>query len=904
MKRRWGLIVMLLLAGSIGLLLAGVEHLAPSLSLPLAPRSLERQVTEIAGAIVAIVMFLAALAQVSGFSLRSLLEALRSRGELKRPSSREHPVRQVVIDEQRGVVLAGDRSKIEGNVIVTDQLYQIPVALTAGTPEKREQQAGELLLIQEWFYGRERELATVEAILDEESTGVRCICIWGFAGVGKSALLREVLRRANKRGFAVTGNRLFTAGPDESLADLARRVAGAGTLGPIHRSDYEVLSQFIAAHFTGKAVFGIDGFPAQDAKFAADLNWLLESARQLSRDITILTASRQRPTLKATLPIRYLQIKPFSKDELCALVDKWAHDKLLLRHMESVYLASRGYPQFVEYICRNVEIAQRIIQGESVEFDILKEVWSTIRDSDLREPIELFSVLSSYSREWQERLADGLILDWPAKRDQLVDRALIEAAARGVYKMHDLLGTYVFERIGASHKRRLHHTLGSYYSSGKDHHGLTLAFCHLVEAEDVEKAKEIHSELRDVIRSRPYSAKTETCVRHLIELIGDTDPESRARLLEGLGFMHNMGDAYEEAETELAEAAELYASLGDKEGEAWTKHGLGIVYRMTANFSQALRTFQATQRLFASMADLRGVAWALREQCEILKSLGEYEEAFRAAMQSRELSLSAGDEWGATASLRSIAELNMAQYRFRECGSDYEQALESSRELNDQMNEAYALDGIASLYRMLGMYSKAVEYSKEALRILPRIGDRAGTSYAQLGLGEGLRMLKRYEPALREYTSAMDIAKAIHHRDTELFITLGIAETARARGEYLKAQAACQESLEGAIHYGLRLVRGHSLLAMAEASRVRGAINEELYDQAMQVYVSLGSQWGIVHTLIGRTLCCARAGMHTSRTEYFQQARDISREFSLSAELQVLTDLQPNDLHPLCFPLR
>ena len=53
---------------------------------------------------------------------------------------------------------------------------------------------------QESFVGRAKELAVFDRVLDGRSP-TRLVHLVGIGGIGKSALLREVVRRARRRGF-------------------------------------------------------------------------------------------------------------------------------------------------------------------------------------------------------------------------------------------------------------------------------------------------------------------------------------------------------------------------------------------------------------------------------------------------------------------------------------------------------------------------------------------------------------------------------------------------------------------------------------------------------------------------------------------------------------------------------
>jgi hypothetical protein len=88
-----------------------------------------------------------------------------------------------------------------------------------------------------WFVGRGAELSAAERLLDDGADGLRVLLVDGPGGVGKSALLFELARRARRRGWTVRrveGNGLQSigsaAGDGERLIVLVDDWDGAATL--------------------------------------------------------------------------------------------------------------------------------------------------------------------------------------------------------------------------------------------------------------------------------------------------------------------------------------------------------------------------------------------------------------------------------------------------------------------------------------------------------------------------------------------------------------------------------------------------------------------------------------------------------------------------------------------------
>jgi hypothetical protein len=146
-----------------------------------------------------------------------------------------------------------------------------------------------------WFVGRTAELAKAEALLDNVRPGMRLLLVDGPGGVGKSALLFELARRARRRGWAV------------------RRIEGSGmpmsTLGV--DADVNVASPLVTLvdDWNGMAPERFLGGPAT-----------ISSAR------IVVLASRRAAPIGATswatrgVMIERLSLAPLSGDEAEALL--------------------------------------------------------------------------------------------------------------------------------------------------------------------------------------------------------------------------------------------------------------------------------------------------------------------------------------------------------------------------------------------------------------------------------------------------------------------------------------------------------------------------------------------------------------------------------------------------------
>ena len=357
MKRKKGLIIILLIFGIVGLALAIISFIAPSLLAFLGEIPNKHSIFEIAGTIVAIIGFLGALSEFSGYNLRSLIKIMQNKGTDHSKELGEKR-REIITKKQQKIILSGKHSKFEGDVLLADTIYQIYNA-SEKDDQRLIEDAQENLLNEEWFFGRREELSKFEAVLDNES-GFKCFYIHGFAGVGKSAFLRELLRKANAKEFQIIGGRVSIIGPYETFADFASRVGRMGSATKNFSSVYEILIKF-SRSFVKNTILAIDEFRGSDERLVSDFNWFLEAISSRRCKTIIIVASREKSIIKSTLPVQYFHLRPFSIEETKALINYWGKDIPLEKFLNPIYRSSSGYPQLVEYICNNTEILQEIL---------------------------------------------------------------------------------------------------------------------------------------------------------------------------------------------------------------------------------------------------------------------------------------------------------------------------------------------------------------------------------------------------------------------------------------------------------------------------------------------------------------------------------------------------------------
>ena len=145
------------------------------------------------------------------------------------------------------------------------------------------------------------------------------------------------------------------------------------------------------------------------------------------------------------------------------------------------------------------------------------------------------------------------------------------------------------------------------------------------------------------------------------------DRREIANAAYNLSFCFSMGvlqelppDARERADALLAEALEIYQSLGDRAGEANVNWGTGIQRYFDHENAAAVPAFEAALALYRQVGDRTQEAWSLHQLGLARLKLGEIDVARGQLADGLRLFTEAGDIAGVTLGLRDLASVAAA----------------------------------------------------------------------------------------------------------------------------------------------------------------------------------------------------------------------------------------------------
>ncbi|KRV50034.1 regulator [Wenjunlia vitaminophila] len=377
--------------------------------------------------------------------------------------------------------------------------------------------------------------------------------------------------------------------------------------------------------------------------------------------------------------------------------------------------------------------------------------------------------------------------------ESLVDTSLLESAAPGRYRYHDLLRLYARSRAEqdqspVERQDALARLLDFYLATAAhtyhrenpgdrllDHltptHHPGIAFDHDEAALDwlfteapcllatvshtatdsrlLRPAVDLLLVVQDLMESGAFARSYELATRAVIEAahqVGDARCEARARAL--LGQSHCMSGRFDEANEEARRAHMLGITARDQLMACYAPNLLGITALYQNRFEDAHECFTLALNAFRTDGNRLGEASVLSNLSRVRLSLGQATSAVAAAEQALGLHRDIG---GATLRLgNGLYALGMALTRagrHQEALARLTEALEIHRGARQRLWEGMTVFRIAEVLLTAGRPADAAAHAEQALSLLRDIGGEWRRAQVLTSLGHALTRIGQADRA-------------------------------------------------------------------------------------------------------------------------------------------------------------
>ncbi|MER5226043.1 AfsR/SARP family transcriptional regulator [Streptomyces flaveus] len=400
--------------------------------------------------------------------------------------------------------------------------------------------------------------------------------------------------------------------------------------------------------------------------------------------------------------------------------------------------------------------------------------------------------------------AAAAVLDLPAEEtedllESLVDTSLLESAAPGRYRYHDLVRLYA--RACAERDEQPPSEQEAAMSRLLDFYLATAAGVYAIE--------------------RPGD-----------RLVDHLEPTEYAglRFTEGAAALDWL----------YTEAASLLACVHQSAGTDRLRRAVDLLWMAKdltesgANSHQYETTARAACEATRAAGDVRAEGRARTTLSQVLLVSGRIEQVAEQAELAMELAASAGDITARSWAANDRGNIFLRQKRYVDAKTLFDQSIEGYRAVGNRLNEAVALANLSRAHLGMGNVAKAVELAQQALAAHAELGKPMRKANGHYNLGMALAGAGRHAEALSEFSDALSIFTDHRQRLWQGNTHFRIAEVHLAvRRPARAAQGAEQALALGCVggdwmRGNVLTLLGRALSALGQADRAQACWREAL----------------------------------------------------------------------------
>jgi DNA-binding SARP family transcriptional activator/Tfp pilus assembly protein PilF len=399
--------------------------------------------------------------------------------------------------------------------------------------------------------------------------------------------------------------------------------------------------------------------------------------------------------------------------------------------------------------------------------------------------------------------AAAAVLDLPVEEtedllESLVDTSLLESAAPGRYRYHDLVRLYA--RACAERDERRPEERGAALSRLLDFYLATAAAVYAIERPGDQLVDHLESTIRPGLWFAEQSAALDWLYSEaecLLACVRQADVSRIRRAIDLLWAAKDLSESgansrqYERTTWIMCDAAQ---ACGDPRSEGRARTILTQVLLDSGDIDQAEEQAQLAAELVASAHDDTVISWV--------------------------------------ANNRGLIRLHQGRYKYAK--AFFTQAINGFRMLGNRPSEATSLGNLAQAYLGLGDVGAAVETAQRSITVHAEFGRTVRLANSYYIVGTILTKASRYAEALTHFDEALCVFKdhrqqlwegATHYRIAEAHLAARLPARAAEHAE----QALGLRCIGGDPMRGnVLILLGHSLAQLGQAVRARACWHEAL----------------------------------------------------------------------------
>ncbi|MEU7471825.1 BTAD domain-containing putative transcriptional regulator [Streptomyces sp. NPDC044984] len=393
--------------------------------------------------------------------------------------------------------------------------------------------------------------------------------------------------------------------------------------------------------------------------------------------------------------------------------------------------------------------------------------------------------------------AAAAVLDLPAEDtedllESLVDTSLLESAAPGRYRFHDLVRLYARacaerdEQPPSERETAMSRLLDFYLATAAGVYAIERPGDRLVHHLEATRYPGLHFNDRQEALDWLYSEANSllACAR---QAFGTDRLRRGVDLLWAAKDLGESGANSKQYETVAFTARDAAQSVGDPHSEGRARTALTNVHLVAGRYEEADEEARQAELLARAAEDPTPLFWASNDRGIIGLNQGRYQDA--------------------------------EQHLLR--------AIEVSREDENLAGEASALCNLSRVHLAMGRTSLAITLAQEGIGVYGRLGTTVRLANAKYALGLALTEAERPRDALHELTEALDMFRTNRQRLWEGTTHFRIAQAHLVGQNYPQAAQHAEQALTigsiggDRVRAGVLTTLGRALHALGQTDRAR-----------------------------------------------------------------------------------
>jgi tetratricopeptide (TPR) repeat protein len=277
-------------------------------------------------------------------------------------------------------------------------------------------------------------------------------------------------------------------------------------------------------------------------------------------------------------------------------------------------------------------------------------------------------------------------------------------------------------------------------------------------------------------------------LRMALDLEPGTNPIFRAKAICRAGGLEIFRGNLDGTVELVQEALDISRQAKDEEYLAWSLSLMGQAMTWAAkDMDKATPYLSESVDLFRSLGNDWGVAFTVKYMGQVLEYQGENERGMDLIRESVALFQKVGDAWHGAHSLYLLGGSASRSNDLQLAERAYEQVLEKCSLIEDKVMKAHALRGLGQLALQRDDREHMEEVHLEALEALQKIGDDHCVASVLKGLGEIAQRKGDFGKAARLLGQSLRTYVEFGHDDFALGVIDRFAALARATGDAERA---------------------------------------------------------------------------------------------------------------------